>query len=853
MKKLINSLRHPSWAVLVMVIVAVAAPLMYSLSFVKSVWNPTAYSGHLPVAVVNNDRPVRYQGQTLQVGRQTVQQLKHNHQLDWQFVNQHEAKEGMANHQYYTVITIPHNFSRNAATVLQKHPRPMMLRYQTNDSQNYLAATISETGMSNLNTKVRAAVTKAYATALFHNLSRLDHGMTTAASGAHQLSNGLVTMADGTKRYVVGVSQVNAGVQTLRAKVAPLPGATQQLSTGGQQLAGGLQQYAGGVGQLSRGLQTLANYSGQLTGGAGLLATWLTTLSDHSGSLRQGAQQLKIGAAQLNGATANSLRQLNFQPMMATMNQAQQLKGRLAYLKAGLDQAQAALGTTATSARQVQGAVSQLNGAAEQLGQLKTVAQNDAGIAARDSQTAKTAAQLAQKTTDPAVKAGLAQVAATTGQSAQQAAENARTVQQLSPMLNNLTRLQGSLTAMQEQLNQLSSLQTVLSSAQATMGQADQLLTALNGYQGQLKTMSGNAQQLAQATSKISAGASALDGGLTRYSQGVDQASAGATQLHQGLNGYAAGVQQANVGATRLAGASTPLTAGSLKLAAGLNQLAQQSPQLVAGVNRLADGTQQLAANSMPLLQGMNLLNQGASRLSVGLASGQRQLHQQQPHRKSAAMFAAPTRLQHNHYSRVPNYGHAMAPFMMATGLFIGVLIFTLALPSSRILATNRRRLAMIIHELLLALIAALLMVVIQSAGLVMAGLQVQHPMQLLVVGLVYTLAQLAIMQALTIMMGRFGTVLGLVLFVAQLGGAGGMFPMELTNRFFNFIHPWLPMTYGINGFRQALTGGFDQAYLVQNVIILLLFAGVAYALMLVVAAPLKRRVANQQPAQSLN
>lgn len=134
-----------------------------------------------------------------------------------------------------------------------------------------------------------------------------------------------------------------------------------------------------------------------------------------------------------------------------------------------------------------------------------------------------------------------------------------------------------------------------------------------------------------------------------------------------------------------------------------------------------------------------------------------------------------------------------------------------------------------------------------------MAGLQVQHPLQLLVVGMVYALAQLAIMQAFTIMMGRFGTVLGLVLFVAQLGGAGGMFPMEMTNHFFNFIHPFLPMTYGINGFRQALTGGFDQAYLIQNVMTLLLFAGVAYALMLAVAAPLKQRVANRQLVNSTN
>lgn len=187
-------------ATVIMVAVAVLAPLMYSLSFIKSVWDPYGGAKDLPVAVVNNDRPAEYHGQTLRVGDQTVDQLKKNHQLKWQFVSQSTAKAGMADHRYYTVVTIPKNFSRDAATVMDKHPKKMELKYQTNDSKNYLAETMSEIGMGKLNSQIRSSVTNAYATAVFKNLKVLDKGMNQAATGANQLTNGLATLQDGTNR-----------------------------------------------------------------------------------------------------------------------------------------------------------------------------------------------------------------------------------------------------------------------------------------------------------------------------------------------------------------------------------------------------------------------------------------------------------------------------------------------------------------------------------------------------------------------------------------------------------------------------------------------------------------------------
>ena len=53
-------------------------PFLYSIFFLKSVWDPYGSTQDLPVAVVNQEVPVDYQGEEMAVGAQMVKALKHN-------------------------------------------------------------------------------------------------------------------------------------------------------------------------------------------------------------------------------------------------------------------------------------------------------------------------------------------------------------------------------------------------------------------------------------------------------------------------------------------------------------------------------------------------------------------------------------------------------------------------------------------------------------------------------------------------------------------------------------------------------------------------------------------------------
>ena len=50
------------------------------------------------------------------------------------------TSQGLKDGSYYMIITIPENFSSNATTLMDKHPKKMELRYTTNPGTNYIAS-----------------------------------------------------------------------------------------------------------------------------------------------------------------------------------------------------------------------------------------------------------------------------------------------------------------------------------------------------------------------------------------------------------------------------------------------------------------------------------------------------------------------------------------------------------------------------------------------------------------------------------------------------------------------------------------------------------------------------------------
>ncbi|MEK1472283.1 YhgE/Pip domain-containing protein [Limosilactobacillus fermentum] len=817
-------------------------PFLYSIFFLKSVWDPYGSTQNLPVAVVNEDRAVKYQGQTLKVGAQLVQELRKNKQLKWEIVSKQTAKEGLAHRKYYTVVTIPKDFSKNAATVLDQNPKKMELKYETNGSLNYIGQVISEMAMTKLNQKIRAQVTHSYATTMIKLVKQVGTGFNQAASGAKQISTGMVTLNSGTNQFVAGVSTVNNGVQTLQAAVTPLASGASQLASGSTTLASGVNQYTSGVGLLAAGLTklsansaalnagtaTLASGVNQYTSGVDQLGSGLTTLKNNSASLRsgaaslnQGASQLSNGASQLNATVNSSLGSLDFTGIMSAMNQASQMKSSLASLQSGLTQAQSVLSAVSTEANQLKTASSALSGVSSAASSLSGVAQNDKEIA-------QSATDLANKsTTDATTKAQLNAIA-------QEARFNVKTIRDLETALSQVNSLSTSLSDLKSQLNNLPSLQTTLSGAQTTLDQANQLLTILQGYQGALSAMPSQLAALKQATNSLASGAASLQSGMStaqaginQYTAGVDTAASGASQLsansasltsganqlQSGVSQYTAGVNQANAGTGQLTANSAALVSGANQLATALIQLNAKVPSLVSGVSALASGTQKLVDNSPALVAGTAKLNAGAGELADKLISGAEKVNAVQPSKKAAKMFAAPTTVKHTNYSYVPNYGHALAPYVLSVALYVGTLIFNFVYPIRRVALFGRKASAWWASKLAVGMTSVTVMALAEGGIMMLLGLQVLHVSSFFWTLILFGWASMAVVMFLSMTFDNPGRFVAMVLLMLQLGGSGGTFPMQVTMKFYNVIHWYLPMTYSILGLRNGISGGLGAHY----------------------------------------
>lgn len=813
-------------------------PFLYSIFFLKSVWDPYGSTENLPVAVVNKDVPVEYRGQTMDIGHRMVKELKKNKQLKWEIVSPEKAHYGLTHRKYYTVVTIPKDFSKNATTVLDKHPKQMQLKYETNGSLNYIGQVISQLGMTKLNESIRAQVTRAYATAMFKALHTVGKGMSTASNGAKQLSTGMVTLQSGVNQYVAGVSQVNNGIQTLRVSVAPLAAGAQQLASGSQTLANGIRQYTGGVGQLAAGLSKLNANSGALNSGGQKLAK----SSEQFGTLNYGSHQVANGISQITSMTDA----INGSTLMGTLSSAQGLGEKVQGLQSSLNDVESAMsglqGIDGNKLSTVIGGIQQAAGSAQSglessLGTVAnnsqltvTAAQQIAGAVNKDPHADAATKSAVNQAVEQIVKAQQSNSAALTDaknstQGLQKALGNAQT--QLAPTLQTLQGLQ---TKLPQLSNDLNNAKSVINETQGLMQQLNApenqkalaMLSQMPGMSEKIKELNTGAQQVAAGTQQLADSTgqiSALNAGIQQYTAGVAQAGAGVGQL------------TANSGA---------LNAGAGQLAGALGQLNGQVPALTAGVNQLAAGTQQLVDNSPALVQGITKLNVGAAKLSTALGKGAKTINGIKTSPRTAKMIAEPSVEKHSNYSYVPNYGHALAPYVLSVALYVGMLVFNFVYPIRRVADPKTSATAWWFSKVVVGAVAAIAMAVVECGIMMLCGLTVDHVPSFFATTILFGLASMAVVMFLSMTFDNPGRFVAMVLLMLQLGGSGGTFPMEVTMKFYNVIHWYLPMTYSILGLRDSISGGLGTHYtlfcnlvllgiaVVFNLLLLLTMKGIA-------------------------
>ncbi len=262
-----------------------------------------------------------------------------------------------------------------------------------------------------------------------------------------------------------------------------------------------------------------------------------------------------------------------------------------------------------------------------------------------------------------------------------------------------------------------------------------------------------------------------------------------------------------------------------------LAQIGATGGDLTAKLTELRSGAQQLAAGNATLDDGITQLSDGATKLSAGtvqLRDGSQELAtklregagavpkwSQEQTTQVAQTIGGPVQLDATHENRAPNFGTGMAPFFLTLALFFGALVLWMVFRplQNRAVAAEVLAIRVVMASYLPAAAIGLCQAVILYCVVRFAlGLEVAHPVAMIFFMMGVSVAFIAFTQAVNAFVGpAVGRVLIMALLMLQLVSSGGMYPVETTARPFQILHKYDPMTYGVNGLRQLVSGGIDH------------------------------------------
>lgn len=748
-------------------------PMIYACVFLGSMWDPYGKTDQLPVAVVNNDKEVEYNGSTMDIGKQLSDKLAKNDSMDFNIVSSSKAKKGLKDGKYYMVITIPENFSKNATTLLDDDPQTMMLTYTTNPQTNYIATKMDDSAMAKVKAEISSTVTKTYSKILFKNVKTLSKGFNTAAQGSQKLSDGVNTAKDG-----------NA---TITENLNTLASSALVFNDGADSLVKGLSAYTEGVSTAKAGTQQLDNNSATLNNGAAQLKAGSSQLlSAVQAAEKQLGDGINASAGQLNTLTSSNKQMTE---------SSKQLSAALTQIQGAID-SNNLVENDAQAAKKVDGMISTLsttistmNNNAAQLNQLAAAEKKQAEqLQATQPQAAQ---ELMLKATSHATQAAtLQQVASQLSSSI-----NTDDLKQLSTLLNGNAEVLKNQTAANAKTQQLLASSQQLATANNTA--VGSLVTNLKTVQASMKGTSTSVGMVG-AVSQIDNGLSTLQSGLKTYTGGVKQ-------VNNGLGTLASNNATLNSGASQLA-------EGALKISSGSNQLAAGSATLGEGLNTIGDGTNTLT----------NSLKDASKKSNIKSTS------------KTYKQMSSPVDTEKKELTNMPNNGHAMAPYMMSVALYVACMALSLMYPFGKGMTTTDSPAKFLLAKASVMVPLSIVQALILYFSLKgFCGFTPARPGLCLGFMLLLSLAFMAFIAFLAIAFGRIGEFIALIFMVFNLGASAGTYPLETAPHWYKVLHPFVPFTYSVNGFRSVIANAtavptteifFFVGLLVVSVILTYLF-----------------------------
>lgn len=338
----------------------------------------------------------------------------------------------------------------------------------------------------------------------------------------------------------------------------------------------------------------------------------------------------------------------------------------------------------------------------------------------------------------------------------------------------------------------------------------NKLVSQLQDVQGGINTLADSLHRQASAitdtATKVNNASTALDTAVQTGISTIDAAhdsvnSTALPKLSAGLDSFS----DVSGDLTGVIASLEPVIAQTRGTLSQLNATLDQAKTAIAQTDgAVADvqGSLDAAATDIRALQSSQVMDELSELLGVNASD-------------VSDFMSSPVTLNTQTVYPVSNYGSGVAPFYTNLALWVGgfvlIAIIKLEVDPEGVGEFNAKE--GYFGRWLLLVLLGFVQAVIVCVGDLVLGTQCHEPVLFVLAGVWTSFVYVNIIYALSITFKHIGKALGVILVIVQIPGSSGMYPIEMMPGFYQWLHPFLPFTYGINALRETIGGMYGMYY----------------------------------------
>lgn len=240
---------------IVIFIVVMLIPIIYSFFYLKSYWDPYGNLRDMKVAIVNLDEGENGENQ----GQKIVNKLKDKNVVNICDVSKSEATSGLENEDYYAVITIPENFTKDLNSAGEVDKKVVQITYSPNQKMNYLASQIINKVVTATEEQIKAEVASKTVDTLADNLKEVPESLQKVSDGTEKILNGATNLSNGLNELNNGTNTLKNSYNEFNSGVNSAYQGSRELDNGSTKVNSGIDELQSGANQLNAGMEKINN------------------------------------------------------------------------------------------------------------------------------------------------------------------------------------------------------------------------------------------------------------------------------------------------------------------------------------------------------------------------------------------------------------------------------------------------------------------------------------------------------------------------------------------------------------------------------------------------------------------